>query len=429
MIADDGRGRQRGRRRPSATSFLAVSVAPASESRARGRTPVWLLVVGIALLALNLRPAVVSVGPLTDRIRTDTGLSSAAVSLLTTLPVLCFGTFAGVAPRLARRLGMERTLALAYATLIAGIALRVIPGTAALFGGAAVAGAGISMANVLLSGLIKRDFPARMGLMMSMYSVMLISGATLAAGLTVPVGDALHAGWRPALGIWGILAAVALVVWIPVALRGRTPPPAGVGSRTGRVWHARLAWWLAAYMATQSLIFYGLTAWLSTLLQAHGISEGTAGVMLSVFNFVGIGSALATPILANRRKTQRELVMVVAGTFALGLAGLLVAAHSGAWVWMVLLGIAQGAGISLALTLFVLRTRSAPAAAELSGMVQTVGYLIAALGPLTLGALHGATGGWSLPLIELLAIDVVVMVAGWVAAGDRKLEDEFSAPG
>jgi CP family cyanate transporter-like MFS transporter len=406
-----------------------VSVAPASESRARGRTPVWLLVVGIALLALNLRPAVVAVGPLTNRIRADTGLSSAAVSLLTTLPLLCFGVFAGVAPRLGRLFGMERTLALAYTALVAGIALRLLPGQAALFAGAAVAGAGIALANVLLSGLIKRDFPDRTGLMMSMYSVMLISGATLAAGLTVPVGDALHAGWRPALGIWGILGAAALVVWLPVAARGRTPPPMTGGSGARRIWRAPLAWWLATYMATQSTIFYGLTAWLSTLLQDHGISDATSGVMLSVFNFVGIGSALATPILANRRTTQRELVTVVAGTFALGLGGLLVDPHGGAWVWMVLLGVAQGAGISLALTLFVVRTRSAPIAAELSGMVQTVGYLVAALGPLTVGALHGATGGWSAPLVELLAIDAVVMGAGWVAAGDRKLEDEISPTG
>jgi MFS transporter, CP family, cyanate transporter len=406
-----------------------VSAVPATAAApaARGRTPVWLLVVGIGLLALNLRPAVVSVGPLTSRIRDDTGLSSAAVSLLTTLPLLCFGPFAGVAPRLGRLLGMERTLALAYTALIAGIALRLIPGEVALFGGAAVAGAGIAMANVLLSGLIKRDFPERTGLMMSMYSVMLISGATLAAGLTVPIGNALNVGWRPALGIWGILGAVALAVWLPVAMRGHTPPPAGAGSGSGRVWRAPLAWWMATYMAAQSLIFYGLTAWLSTLLQDHGISVATSGVMLSVFNFIGIGSALATPILANRRPTQRRLVLLVAGTFAVGLGGLIVDPHGGAWVWMVPLGIAQGAGISLALTLFVVRTRSAPVAAELSGMAQTVGYLLASLGPITVGALHGASGGWSLPLAELLAIDAIVCVAGWVAAGDRKLEDEFSA--
>ena len=379
----------------------------------------------MALLALNLRPAVVSVGPLTSRIRDDTGMTPASVSLLTTLPLLCFGAFAVTAPRLSRQLGMERTLAVAYAALVAGIALRLVPGEGSLFAGSALAGAGIAIANVLISGLVKRDFPDRAGLMMSMYSVLLISGATLAAGLTVPVADALHSGWRPALGVWGLLALVALAVWIPVAARGRTPPPEpGLTGLGARVWRTPLAWWMAGFMAAQSLIFYGLTAWLSTLLQDHGVGDATSGVMLSVFNFVGIGSALATPILAARRRTQHRLVVMIGGTFALGLAGLLVAPHGGAWAWMVLLGIGQGGGISLGLSLFVLRTRSAGTSAELSGMAQTAGYLLAALGPVTVGALHGATGGWSAPLVELLAVDVVVFVAGWAVAGDRKLEDE-----
>ena len=422
MIADRGLGRQR--RQPAPTSLSLVSVAPAAESRARGRASTWLLVLAIGLLALNLRPAVVAVGPLTPRIRADTGLSSAAVSLLTTLPLLCFGAFALVAPRLGRWLGTERTLALGYTALVGGIALRLVPGQLPLFAGAALAGAGIAIANVLLAGLIKRDFPEHTGLMMSMLSVMLIGGATLAAGLTVPIGDALHAGWRPALGIWGILAAVALVVWLPVAVRGHTPPPAGTG-QAGGVWRSRLSWWLAAYMAAQSLIFYGLTAWLSTLLQDHGISDTTSGLMLSVFNFLGIGSALVTPILANRRATQRGLVLGVGGMYVVGLTGLLVAPRSGAWAWMVPLGLGQGASIALGLSLFVLRTRSATAAAEISSMAQTVGYLVAGLGPVTVGALHGASGGWSLPLVELLAVDAIVFIAGWVAAGDRTLEDEL----
>jgi MFS transporter, CP family, cyanate transporter len=431
MIADRGLRRHRRQPPPSepgpATTVSGVSVAAGpdpAQAVPRGRTPVWLLVAAIALLALNLRPAVVSVGPLASRIRADTGMSSASVSLLTALPLVCFGAFAVIGPRLGRRLGMERALAIAYAALVGGIALRLVPGEGPLFAGSALAGAGIAIANVLLAGLIKRDFPERAGVMMSMYSVMLIGGATLAAGLTVPLRNALHAGWRPALGIWGILAAAALIVWIPVAVRGHTRP-SDAQALGGRVWRSRLSWWLAAYMAAQSLIFYGLTAWLSTLLQDHGVSDATSGVMLSVFNFVGIGSALATPIFANRRPTQRGLVLVVGGVFALGLTGLLVAPRAGAWAWMALLGIGQGMSISLGLSLFVLRTRSAPAAAELSGMAQTVGYLIAALGPVTVGALHGATGRWSLPLVELLAVDAVVFVAGWVAAGDRKLEDEL----
>jgi CP family cyanate transporter-like MFS transporter len=389
----------------------------------------WPLVAAIALLAINLRPALVAVAPLNSRVRAGTGLSAAGVSLLTTLPLVCFGLFAVLAPRLGRRLGLERALAVAIVTLVAGIALRFAAGTVALFAGSALAGAGIAIENVLLSGLIKRDFPDRTGAMMGLYSVMLAGGATLAAGLTVPLGNALHTGWRPTLALWGIPAAVAAIAWLPVAVRGHTrgDPDAG-HALAAAVWRSPLAWWVAAYMGAQSLVFYSLTAWLPTLLQDHGVGASTAGGMLAVFNFVGIGSALGVPVLAARRRSQRALAMVVSAGFVIGLTGLLLAAGPGAWPWVVVLGIAQGAGISLALTLFVLRTRSAAASAELSGMAQTIGYLVAALGPLTIGALHGAEGGWTAALLELLAFGAVLGVSGWAAGADRAVES-WSASG
>jgi CP family cyanate transporter-like MFS transporter len=384
-----------------------------------------LLIAGIALLAVNLRPAVVAVAPLTSRIRAGTGLSTAGVSLLTTLPLLCFGLFALVAPRLGRRLGLERALGIAVTMLVAGIAVRLIPGNAPLFAGSALAGAGIAIENVLLSGLVKRDLAHRAGVMMGLYSVMLSGGATAAAGLTVPLGSGLHIGWRASLGLWGIPALVAAIVWLPVAMRGRTPPADAPGrALAATVWRSRLAWWVAAFMACQSLTFYSLNAWLPTLLQDHGVDATTAGGMLAVFNFTGIAAALTVPAWATRRRSQRLLTALVAAGFLVGLAGLLVAPRAGAWAWMVVLGLAQGAGISLALTLFVLRTRSAPMSAELSGMAQTVGYLVAALGPLSVGALHGAEGGWTAGVLEMLAVAVVLTVAGWSAAADRSIEGD-----
>lgn len=381
----------------------------------------WL-VAGITLLAVNLRPAVVAVAPLTGRIRAQTGLSAAGVSLLTTLPLICFGAFAVLAPRLGRAYGLERALAVAIFTLLAGIGLRLVPGTAPLFTGSALAGAGIAIVNVLLAGLIKRDFPERSGMMMGLYSVMLSGGASAAAGLTVPLGNVIGGGWRPALALWGIPAAVAIAVWLPVAWRARPTaamPAAAGGSLAAVVWRTPLAWWVAAYMAAQSLVYYSLNAWLPSLLQSHGVSAATAGAMLATFNLTGIATALSVPVIAVRLPDQRRLVTLVAGLFGVGIVGLLFAARPGAWVWMVLLGLAQGTGISLGLTLFVLRTRSATAAGELSGMAQTVGYLVAALGPLTIGVLHGATGGWSASLLELLAVSGVILIAGWRAGRDR----------
>jgi MFS transporter, CP family, cyanate transporter len=404
---------------------------PTPTAATAGAPPVRtsLFVAGIVLLAFNLRPAVVAVSPLTSRIRADTGLSTAGVSLLTTLPVLCFGLFAPVAPRLGRRIGLERALAVATAMLLAGIALRLIPGDGPLFVGSALVGAGIAIENVLLSSLIKRDLAHRAGPMMGLYSVMLPASATAAAGLTVPLGDLLHIGWRGALALWGVPAALAAVAWIPIALRGHTAPadsPAQTIVVT--VWRSRLAWWVAAFMACQSLIFYSLNAWLPTLLQDHGVSATTAGGMLAVFNFTGIAVALTLPSWATRLPNQRAPTCVTAGAFLLGVVGLLVAPRSGAWAWMVVLGVGQGAGISLGLTLFVLRTRSAPMSAELSGMAQTVGYLIAALGPLSVGILHGLEGSWTGGLVELLAVSVLLVVAGWAAGADRSIEGDGARP-
>ena len=393
---------------------------PRDPGRSRARSA-WL-VAGIALLAINLRPAVVAVAPLTSRIRAGTGLNAAGVSLLTTLPVLCFGGFAVIAPRLGRAVGLERALGLAMVALVGGIALRLVPGTAPLFAGSALAGAGIAVMNVLLSGLIKRDFPLRAGAMMGLYTVMLSGGASAAAGLTLPLGDAIGGGWRPALALWGIPVAVAIAVWLPVAARGHDAGPAAAdrGLALG-VWRAPLAWWVAGYMASQSLVYYSLNAWLPSLLQSHGVSASTAGAMLAVFNLTGIATSVSIPVIAVRLADQRRLVALAVGLFTVGLVGLLLAAGPGAWAWMVLLGLGQGTGISLGLTLFVLRTRSAGAAAELSGMAQTVGYLIAALGPLTVGALHAATGGWTAPLLELLAVTGVILAAGWSAGAARTL--------
>ena len=403
----------------------------ATDAREGTRRPARaVLVAGIALLALNLRPAVVAVSPLTSTLRADTHLSSAAASLLTTLPLLCFGAFAVLAPGLGRRLGLERALGVAAVVLVAGIALRLAPGTPALFAGSALAGVGIAIENVLLSGLVKRDFPNRTGMMMGLYSVMLSSGAALAAGVTVPLGHALHTGWRSTLALWGILAVAGALAWLPIALRGHTRPQRAAGGGLRRaVWRSRLAWWTAAYMGAQSLVFYSLTAWLPTLLSDHGIGAAQAGAMLSVFNLIGIGAALAVPVLAARLTTQRPLAAFVAGAFGVGLIGLIVAPRAGAWAWMALLGLAQGAGISLGLTLFVLRTRSTAVAAELSGMAQTVGYLIAALGPLTVGILHGATGGWTVPMLELVGVAAALLVAGWAAGADRAVEAPGASPG
>jgi MFS transporter, CP family, cyanate transporter len=344
--------------------------------------------------------------------------------MLTTLPLLCFGVVAALAAPISRRWGMDRTVVVALAVLVAGIAIRLVPSVAALFIGSAVAGIGIAVTNVMLPSVIKRDYPTKVGSMMGVYSLCLNGGAALAAS-SVPIGQALHTNWRVVLASWGLLTVVALLLWLPrvVSGAGRTDSPGG-GSL--RVWRSSLAWAVAAYMALQSLIYYALIAWLPTVFHDAGMSESRAGVMAGIMSATGMFASLVIPIIATRLTNQHALVMVSVLSFTVGLLGLLADPLHGAPLWATLLGIGQGSGIGLSLILFVLRSRSAAAAAELSGMGQAIGYLVAACGPLAAGVLHDVTGGWGLSVSALLACTAALMGAGWIAAADRSVEDDLA---
>jgi CP family cyanate transporter-like MFS transporter len=384
-----------------------------------------LAIAGLVAIALNQRPALVAVGTLTTQLRDDTGMGAAGASLLTTLPLLCFGAFALLAPALGRRVGLDRMLAIALVVLTVGIGIRVLPSTFALFLGSAVAGAGIAVSNVLLPGVIKRDFPGHTGLAMGTYSLLLNGGAALASGATVPLGVLLHTGWRTTLAMWGLLAIAALALWAPRAMRRRTAEDRDAVHRPIGVWRSPLAWAVAGFMALQSLVYYALIAWLPTILSDAGMSAARAGFMTAVMSATGIVASFAAPVLATKSTSQRSLVLMSVLAFAVGLTGLLTVPAAGVWAWMVLLGIGQGSGIGLALTLFVVRSQTSEGAAQLSGMAQTVGYLVAAAGPLAIGVLHDVSHGWTVPLLTLMVLLAALLAAGWYAAADRTVEDDL----
>jgi MFS transporter, CP family, cyanate transporter len=380
-----------------------------------------LLVAAIVVVALNQRPAVVGVAPVLTDLRADTGLSSALAGLLTTLPVLCFGAFAPLAPRLGRRFGLETAVTASLVLLAAGIALRLLTPVVLLYAGSLIAGAAIAIANVLMPAYVKREF-ARPGAVMGAYSASLNIGAAAAAGLTVPIGLALDVGWRVALASWLVLALAALLLWVPVAgVRGLRSAPDDAGSWS--LLRRPLARQVTAFLGLQSVQFYSIAAWLPTLLADAGVPVGEAGLLLAVANLVGAAGALVAPAAAGRLRTQRPLVAVVLSTYLVGLGGLLLAPDTGTLVWVALFGVAQGAGFALALTLIVLRSATPLVAARLGGVAQCGGYLVAAAGPVVLGGLHDATGGWHWPLGLLCALLVPMALTGWGAARDAVLGD------
>ncbi len=374
----------------------------------------------ILLLAVNLRAAITSVGPLTGAIRGDTGISGGLAGLVTTLPLLAFGVLSPVAPRLARRFGTERTLLASLVLLVAGILLRSSGPVVALLGGTALLGLAIAAGNVLVPSLVKRDFPERAGAMTGLFTAVMGAAAAAAVGLAVPLADRLGLGWRGSLACWAAPAAVAALVWVaPAQERGRPPPraePPTPGAR--RLWRSTLAWQVTLFMGLQSLAYYTVIAWLPAILHDQGLPASSAGWLVSLTQLSGLLTSLSIPLLAVRRRSQRLPAAAAALLSLSGYAGLLLAGGNLVVLWCLLVGLSQGALISLALTLFALRAPDARHAAELSGMAQSVGYLLAAAGPTLFGLLHDLTGAWTVPLAGLAATSVALLAAGLGAGRD-----------
>ncbi|MGW7195241.1 CynX/NimT family MFS transporter [Streptomyces chryseus] len=409
-----------------AEADVRLSPQGAAARRALLARPVVLL-IGIVLASVNMRAALASASPLVSEISETFGLSSTATSLVTSVPVLFLGVGAMAAPWLGRRFGTEVVLFCALLLLGAGIVVRVLPAVPALYGGSLLIGLAIALLNVLMPGLIKRDFPGRAASMTSVYTGAMIAGATVAAAASVPLEKAFGDSWEASLAFWSLLAVVAALAWLPQVLiaRGRTGHEVRAASPRGgesrRVWRSALAWQVTLFMGLQSLWSYVLIAWMPTIFTDHGMSRSTAGVVFAFNNLVQVAGAFVVPLLAGRMRSQRPLIVLVTTMVAAGYAGLMAAPVSGAWLWSAVLGVGQGGAVGLALTLIVLRSGDAVTAARLSGMAQTVGYLLAAAGPLAAGAVYEATGSWTVPIALMLGVCAAALVVGLFAARDRKV--------
>jgi len=379
--------------------------------------PRWPIAVGLVLIAFNLRPAVTSIGPVLDELRVSLGVSSSWAGLLTTLPLVCFVVFGPLAPLVGRRMRAERLAVALLALVAAGLLVRAMTGSPAVFlVMSAVALAGIAAANVALPVLVKRYFPDRIGPVTGAYVTALALGSTAGAALSVPIADAI--GWRYGLGVWALVAAAAVVPWA----MWRPPPapsvPVGADAHRHGAWstvlRSPLAWAMTLYFGTQSLGAYVMFGWLPDIYRDAGFSASTAGLLLTVATAVAIPMALVVPAVAARRHDQRGFVAFFAACYLAGFAGLLVAPHGGAWLWAVLLGVAGGS-FPLALTLIGLRSTTARATATLSALAQSGGYAVAATGPLAVGVLHDLAGGWTIPLLFVLAMLTLQVPAGLIA--------------
>ena len=391
---------------------------PARARRPPAAAPVSALaLVGVVVLAFNMRTAIGEIPPVLP----DLGLSSAGQSILATVPVVCFGLAALAAPALRTRLGEERGLLLVLVVLLCGVVVRAAWPDGGLFPGTVLVGCGIAVMNVLVPSLIRRRFPGHVGLMTGVYTTALVAGGSLAAATTVPLRDAAGGSLHLALGVWALPVAVAIAAWLPQRRHRALPAVAGGREAIRALGRSPIAWYVTLFMGMQSLLYYSPLSWLPAIHRDQGIDATTAGFLLSTLNLISIPTTFLAPVLAHKMRDQRPAVAGCVALTAIGLAGILLAPSSTALVWVVVLGLGQGAALSLALLMIVLRAADDHTAARLSSMAQGFGYLLAAAGPLVMGLLHAATGAWDVPLVWLIALCAVELLAGLAAGRARSV--------
>lgn len=387
-----------------------------------------LMVLGIVIVAFNLRPGMTSVGPLIGIIRDDVGLENWSAGLLTSLPLLAFALISPIVPSMSQRFTSEMTMVIGLMVLMLGIVMRSLSFGVFLFGGTVLVGLGIAICNVLLPSVVKEKFPTKVGLMTSVYSTSMGVLAAIASGLSIPFARGLGMGWEFSLLVWTIPAFMGIVIWTVISKKTKAR---GQGEQTDKsanhnqIWRSSLAWQIALFMGLQSSLFYVTVSWLPEILHHSGLEIATAGWMLSYAQMIGMPASFFIPVIAGRMKSQRPIVLVMGGSALLGFSGLLIGksffvlALSSTFV-----GITIGGSFALALTFLAIRARSARDAGKLSGMAQSIGYLIAAAGPVLIGFLFDLTGNWTVPLIVLLGISVLVIIFGLGAGRDAFVFEE-----
>ncbi|MEQ4452595.1 CynX/NimT family MFS transporter [Kosakonia sp. YIM B13605] len=385
----------------------------------RGKQTV-LLIAGILMIATTLRVTFTGAAPLLDAIRAEYGLTTAQTGMLTTLPLLAFALISPLAAGVARRFGMERSLFAAMVLICLGIALRSLPSALLLFTGTAIIGCGIALGNVLLPGIIKRDFAQHVAKLTGAYSLTMGAAAALGSSVVVPLAQ-YGAGWHGALLMLMIFPLLALLLWLPRLRHGAPAALSSAGALQNRgIWRSWLAWQVTLFLGINSLIYYIVIGWLPSILIAQGFSDAQAGSVHGILQLATAMPGLLVPLVLHRLKDQRGIAVVVALLCAVGSLGLwLVPDH--ATLWTLVFGFGSGATMILGLTFIGLRASTAHQAAALSGMAQSVGYLLAACGPPLMGKIHDASGDWHLPLLACAVLSVVMAVCGAFAGRDREV--------
>ncbi|MBW8762736.1 MAG: MFS transporter [Microbacterium sp.] len=429
-----------------------------SLSLPKGR-PLWegraLALLGIVLVAFSLRSAVASLSPVIDHVAEEFPISSVVAGLIGAAPPVCFAVFGLLTPLFERRFGLERVAVAAIGLIAAGLVLRSLSvDSTSLLAATTVVFAGVGSGNILMPPLVKKYFPDRLGLMMTVYSTTMAVSTFVPPLVAVPIADS--AGWRVSLGLWGVFAALALIPWVTMLLTDRTGASGAAGALVkppfvenpddrdaaevatgpivtspanpkvfGRLWRLPMAWSIALVFGASSTLAYVSFAWLpAILIDVGGVSAADAGLLLSLFGLMGMPCSLLVPILIVRFHATRPVFFFGIACGLIGLAGLLFVPTVGLPLWVAMFGLAPML-FPLSLVLLSIRSRTPESAVALSGFAQSIGYAVAALFPLLIGVLHEATGSWQVPLLLLVGVLIAVIPAGWIAGRRRTIEEDW----
>ncbi|CEA01296.1 putative transporter YycB [Metalysinibacillus saudimassiliensis] len=386
----------------------------------RGKT--LILIIGIILMAMTLRLPLTVVGPIIEFIREGLGISNVLAGFLTTIPLLAFALVSPFVPRISRTIGIELSLFISMLLLATGIALRSVGMTSLLLVGTIIIGVAISFGNVLLPSFFKLKFPFHVGLMMGIYSVAMNVSGGFGAGLSHPIANTTN--WQIALAFPIIIVVIASLVWSPQLRHNDRIQATTTTASKLKLWRSPLAWAVTLAMGLQSFIFYTTGAWLPTIFVSQGMAADKAGWMVAIMLLAQLPLTFIMPVLADKLKNQRPIVIVLTLLYTIGFVGIAIGLTDYTVLWMICIGSAGGSSFSLAMMLFTLRTKTAYAAADLSGFAQSIGYLLAASGPVIFGWLYDQTGNWQLPIYAFLIVVAILFGSGWYAAGNKYVEEQ-----
>jgi len=379
-----------------------------------------LLILGIILISINLRTSIASVGPLIPFIREDLGISNGLAGFLTTLSLLTFAVFSLFAPSIGKKLGHGKAIFLGIFLLAIGVVLRVLGGIELLYIGTAITGIGIVIANVLMIPFFKARLPEKIGLMTAILSTGMSLFAAVASGISVPLAVDLGLGWRGSLASWVILMVLALVVWIP-QMSSRRAGHQGDFLQAKNVWKSKLAWQVTLFMGAQSVMYFTMVTWLPDMLIARGMTPVKAGLALSYMQLISLIGTFFVPNILIKLKEQSNVILIVGIGYLIGYSTLFIQNEMIAFFALTIIGIGSGASLSIAYTLISLRSAEDLTTAKLSGMVQSAGYILAALGPLVFGISLDLFDNWDILIWFLLIMSIQFIGFGLPAGRNRKI--------